>query len=228
MAVFAPIATIALGLVVSYLCGSIPVGLIIGRLTQGIDIREYGSGNVGATNVMRTLGLKPGLIVMAGDIAKGAVGCLVMVFLLDADIFGVQVASSISLSEGWLHDLALSFAVVSAVAGHMFSPFMGFKGGKGIATAFGSLCVVIPLSAFICLGVFIIVCLLTRYVSLGSICATLSLPLSCALVAPGHLVYLLFCIIVAILIVFAHRSNIKRLLTRTEHRFTIGERSTKR
>lgn len=226
MATFIPIIVIVIGFALCYLCGSIPVGLIVGRLTRGVDIREHGSGNVGTTNAIRILGLGPGIVVMCGDILKGVLGVLLMFWMLrlgDAWMATIgSSASGIALASGWVHDLAAALALVGVVLGHMFSPFMRFKGGKGIATAFGALCVVLPWSALICLIIFAGLIAITRYVSLGSICADISLPISCAAINPDHPVLIGFCVIVCLLILYAHRGNISRLAHGTERKFSVA------
>jgi len=218
------ILIILVGLVASYLCGSIPIGLIVGRKTRGIDIREHGSGNVGATNAIRTMGLGLGAMVLVGDVLKGALGCLIMAWLLNFDTSMLSGVPDNILTYPWVHDLALSLAFICVVGGHMFSPFMHFHGGKGIATAFGGLSVMLPLAALICLMIFALVSIITRYVSLGSICGTIALPISCFILDGSHFVFVIFCIMIALLIIFAHRENIKRLLAGTERRFSIGKK----
>ncbi len=216
------ILVVLVGLAISYFCGAIPIGLIVGNKARGIDIREHGSGNVGATNAVRTMGLGLGILVMVGDILKGACGCLIVAGLLNLDISLLNSGNESIFTYTWLHDLVLSLALLCVVGGHMFSPFMHFHGGKGIATAFGGLCVILPLVAIISLIVFAVVSMLTRYVSLGSIFGTTALPITCAILYGEHLVFIVFFALLALLIIYAHRENIKRLLAGTERRFSIG------
>ena len=235
-------------LIAAYLCGAIPVGLMVGRLTSGTDIREHGSGNTGTTNALRVLGWGPGLVVMAGDMLKGVLGCLLMflalgtagMMILDAappalinemgsfesltgDLERATVAYSVAIT-GPLHDIPAACSLLMAILGHMFSPFMRFKGGKGIATGFGSLLVVMPFVALVVLAVFAIAALLSRTVSVGSISAALSLPIATALLHGDSAFYCVFAAMVAVVILIAHRKNMVRLMQRQEPRFSVGKR----
>jgi glycerol-3-phosphate acyltransferase PlsY len=200
-------ALLALGFVI----GSIPTSIIVGRLYGGIDIRQHGSGNAGTTNVIRQLGWGPGLLVFAVDVAKGHLA-VTLASLLGLDPFG------------WGAESARAIAGASAVAGHIWTLFARFRGGKGVATALGALLALHPVAAGICMLLFVVVVSLTRLVSLGSMAAgaavaPLLLLLSWAGGRPLHLALLLFAIAVALLILFAHRSNIARLVRSAEPRF---------
>src|ERR1700712_4099302 len=153
-------------IIIAYLFGSIPTALIISRRFFGIDIREYGSGNMGATNTFRVLGSKYGTIVMVFDILKGmaAVG---LFYFLPYYLHNEVDRTNFMIGLG-----------LAAVLGHVFPIFAGFKGGKGVATLFGMILAVQPVVAVSCVGVFIIVLYLTRYVSLSSILGALMLPVS--------------------------------------------------
>jgi len=202
----------------AYLAGSIPFGLIIGRFC-GIDIREHGSKNIGATNVGRVLGRKCGGLCFALDVAKGAIPVLVA-----GGVTGVlgQPLKETTQAEMWLW-LAVAAA---AVVGHMASVFIGFKGGKGVATAFGALGVMWPLltlPALVALVVWYTALRLTRYVSVASMVAAVSLPIGTALAAVPpdmsnvgealiHASPLLIVTgVLAVLVVYRHRGNIARL-----------------
>ena len=207
----------------AYVVGSIPFGYIIGK-AKGIDIRERGSKNVGATNVGRVLGRRLGLICFILDVGKGAVPVVIAGLLNDLI---TQPITSIAPSQMWLW-LAVPTA---SVIGHMFSVFLGFRGGKGVATGFGGMLAMWPLLTFPALGVMVIwygVLRLTRYVSVASMTASLSLPLVYLIrVLPPDVMDvefsrtldrvwsasppLIITTFLALLIVFQHRSNIARL-----------------
>ncbi len=201
-------------IVLSYLVGSIPTSIIFSKLFKGIDIRNYGSGNAGGTNAWRVLGWKIGLPVMLIDIGKGVVATVLLA--------SIRV-DSISLSN----DTVQILAGVTAVFGHIWTVFAGFKGGKGVGTAAGMIIGLYPLAAAICLIIFGIVLAIGRIVSVSSMSAAISLPIVLTIMRhqfqqPVSSVMLGFAIFVAILIVFTHRSNIKRLLNGEENR--IGKK----
>lgn len=194
----------------SYLAGSIPTSIIMSKLTRGIDIRDYGSGNAGATNAIRVLGWKIGIIVIIVDVGKGILATL-LISKLRIDPVPIS------------YNLVQIIAGLSAVLGHIWTIFAGFKGGKGVGTAAGMLFSLYPLAGIICLLVFAIVLLGGRYVSVASMCAAISLPIVILLLnkffnysISNELFY--FAIFMAALIVFTHRSNIKRLIKGEENR----------
>jgi glycerol-3-phosphate acyltransferase PlsY len=201
------IAALACG----YILGSIPTSIIVGRLYGGVDIRRFGSGNPGTTNVIRQLGWGPGAAVFLVDSAKGYLAVL-LVGLLNLDPFA------------WGNDSARAVAGAGAVAGHIWTLFAGFRGGKGVATAFGALLALQAGAAFICALIFASTVLLTRIVSLASL-------VSAASMAPALLLLglmteegwngstIAFSIAAAAMIIYAHRSNIDRLASGTESRF---------
>jgi len=198
-------------MVISYFIGSIPTSIIAGKLVRGIDIREHGSGNAGATNTFRVLGWKAGLVVGVFDMIKG----------FSATVF----VSRISLYPApFDHSIVQIISGMSAVFGHIWTIFARFRGGKGVLTAAGMLLGITPAATLICMGIWGMVFSISRYVSLGSICAALSLPVVIFIEKylfdqTIHNSLLIFTIIVSLLIVFTHRSNIKRLLNGTENRF---------
>ena len=217
----------------AFAAGSIPFGLLMGRL-KGIDIREHGSKNIGATNVGRVLGRSWGLTCFALDFAKGAVPVVVAAAWLIPDwpagaramLTDAQPETLRALSSWW------PLTAVAAVLGHVLSPWVGFRGGKGVATSFGALCAMWPLLTLPVLaafGVWLVAVAATRYVSLGSILAAAVLPP--ALVA--HLAMnatlapfaplLIGTFALSVLVVWKHRANISRLLAGTESR--IGSRA---
>ena len=183
----------------SYLLGATPTSYIAGKVGRGIDLREHGSKNLGATNVYRILGWKYAIPVALIDIAKGA----------------VPVLLAPQNPYLWL-PLAAGGA---AVLGHMFSPYVSFKGGKGVATAAGMFLALAPLAVLIAIAVWVVCLWLTGYVSLSSIIAVLSVPLTVALLQPGQSYVFWASVVLVALIIFAHRRNISRLLAGTENRF---------
>lgn len=185
-------------LIISYLVGSIPTAYLIGRLWAGVDIRQLGSGNVGATNVIRTIGTYPGIIVLIIDIFKG-VGPVLLAHLL----FKQQI---IELAAGFI-----------AIAGHTWTVFLRFKGGKGVATSLGVFIALAPWPVVIIVAVFILIVALTRYVALGSIIGAAILPFL-IWVIEGNPLLTLVATIVACLILIRHLANIKRIIAGTEHK----------
>ena len=199
--------------VIGYLIGSVPFGFIIGKL-KGIDIRTVGSGNIGATNVTRAVSPLAGKICFALDFCKGLLPVLALKML---------VAKGVIAASAWgIGELFMIFAVV---LGHMFTCFLGFKGGKGIATAVGGVAAIAPLPAAAAFITWLVIFKVSGYVSLGSILAAVSLPiwavvLSALKVArfPGWAVVVFFALLAAVA-VWTHRSNIKRLREGTENSF---------
>jgi glycerol-3-phosphate acyltransferase PlsY len=194
-----PALNAVLAILAAYLLGATPTSYIAGKLGRGIDLREHGSKNLGATNVYRILGWKYAIPVALFDIAKGAVPVL----LARASVYA------------WL-PVAVGGA---AVLGHMFSPYVSFKGGKGVATAAGMFLALAPLAVVIAIPVWAICLWLTGYVSLSSIIAVLSVPLTVALLQPGEPYVFWTGVALVALIIFAHRRNVSRLIAGTENRF---------
>jgi glycerol-3-phosphate acyltransferase PlsY len=199
--------TAALWLLGSYLVGAIPTGYLAGRLFRGIDLREHGSKNLGATNVYRTLGWRYAVPVGLFDIAKGAVPVLVL---------------APQASEAQLFALACGIA---AILGHVFSVFVRFRGGKGVATAAGVMLGLTPLALGVALLGWLLVVALSGYVSLASIAAAAMFPVAVYLLErPDRPEVLWLDALVAAAIIWLHRANIRRLLNGTESRF--GRRAT--
>lgn len=188
----------AILLVTAYLLGSIPTGLLLGKL-YGVDVRNEGSGNIGATNLYRTVGRKVGVITLIGDCLKGLVPVLV-----------VKFSSLPPEYAAWVG--------LAAFCGHVFSVFLGFKGGKGVATALGVFLALAPLAVGIALVVFIALMLVWRYVSLGSIAAAAIMPLAVALLGGSKLLFVVT-LVIAVVVIAKHHENIRRLLAGTERRF---------
>lgn len=193
----------------SYLLGAIPFGYLTGRLLKGIDIRRYGSGNSGATNVYRTVGKIPGIVVLLLDIGKG----LLAVRLANCLVWDNPIVD---------RELILIIAGLCAVIGHNWPIYLKFKGGKGVATSVGVFIGLAPLPMLICLGLFVVIVAIWRYISLGSIVIACCLPL--LLYCYNYGTYLLiFSILVGVFIILRHTSNIKRLISGTENKF--GQKS---
>ena len=199
----------------AYLIGAVPTALWVGKAYFGIDIREHGSGNSGATNTFRVLGKKPGSVVMAVDIFKGWTATSLVGFLIIFNAIPADYIVPCQLLYGFL-----------AVIGHVYPVYAGFKGGKGVATLLGMVLAIYPGVAFICLGIFLIVLLISKYVSLSSMVAAVSFPLLMLLpwFRPEHSEGLLlgFGAFVALLVIYTHRKNISRIRQGTESRVRIS------
>ena len=209
-------------IILSYLVGSIPTSIIISKLFHGIDIREHGSGNAGGTNVMRVLGWKKGLLVILLDALKGALAVVVVARLH----YGGLPFQNVSPFDDFT--LVQIIAGIAAVIGHIWTIFAGFRGGKGIATAFGMLIMIITVDMLVALGIFIIVVTLSRYVSLGSILAALSIPFTLIFrenIFHDHIqrygTLLQFVAAVSLLVVFTHRKHVMRLINGTESKLSF-------
>lgn len=190
--------------IASYLLGSISFAVIIARL-HGINILKEGSGNAGATNIKRTLGTFWSDTVFLLDFGKGMLCVFIPYFIITSPIYRPETASIVCL--------------VGALIGHSFSIFLKFKGGKGVATAMGGLCILIPLPFWIGLSTWIFVFIIFRYVSIASIAFGISLPIACHFFNyPPTLLYLAY--IVMFIIITLHNKNIKRLIQGTESKFT--------
>jgi glycerol-3-phosphate acyltransferase PlsY len=194
---------------IAYLLGSVPTGYLLVRLFCHEDIRSVGSGNIGATNVMRSGGKGLGAATFLLDMLKGAVPVLI------AGWMAPQFATAVPPQD------FEALAAVVAVLGHMFPVWLGFKGGKGVATGFGVFLVTAPLAALSAFGLFIVILLISRYVSLASILAAASFPAFAWFLVRGDKPagFVAAQIIVAVLIILKHHANIRRLVSGTEHRF---------
>ena len=213
-----PISIIA---ILSYLLGSIPTSIIVARKARGIDIRHYGSGNAGGTNVIRVLGWKAGVFVILLDMAKGMVATMLVARLMQGPI---PFSNATPFDDFTVVQI---IAGCSAILGHIWTVFAGFKGGKGIATAGGMLIGIAPVEVAVSFGVFAVVFLLTHYVSLGSLSAAVAFPLTMffrenvfMVDVRGYGTLIFFAIGISLLIIFTHRSNITRLVQGTENRIS--------
>jgi glycerol-3-phosphate acyltransferase PlsY len=205
---------LVLVLIFSYLIGSIPTAIIAGKLLKKIDIRDYGSGNAGATNVLRILGWKAGLVVLLLDMFKGYIAVVWIVNIIP-DIQNFETRAIYQIMAG-----------TAAICGHIWTIFAGFKGGKGVGTAAGVFFGLQPIPVFICLLVFTGIVSRTKYVSLGSMVAAILLPIILLveyffLYKPIPIAHMAIAILLAILIIIMHRENIYRLVEGTENEISL-------
>lgn len=200
-------------MVFAYLMGSIPTAVWVGKWFFGIDVREHGSGNAGATNTIRVLGVKAGIPVMIVDVLKGYVAVM-MVPVFVRLTGGENVSPYLEIA-----------AAACAVIGHTLPLFAGFRGGKGVATLLGVGIGMFPWAALVTFGIFVIVLSLSSYVSLSSITAGLSFPLLVAfLFPPDHWVYYILAVAVTVFLPYTHRKNITRLINGTESKFSFRKK----
>lgn len=199
---------------IAYLLGSIPTAVWLGRMKYGVDVREHGSKNAGATNTFRVLGKKPGIVVLCIDICKGLLAVMLPFIFLQLD---------------WNDDTLIQLKIVSALAvviGHVFPLYVGFKGGKGVATSLGVIIGVHPPAAAICLGVFLIVFIVFNYVSLGAICASILFPILIYFVFQTTSIALItFSCALSLAVILAHRKNIGRLWRGEENKMSLFKRN---
>lgn len=195
---------------VAYLFGSIPTAVWVGKAKYGIDVREHGSKNAGATNTFRVLGKKPGMVVLAIDIIKGF-SAVILPFLLGVGEWGDEHLVHVQL-----------LCALLAVLGHVLPVFAGFKGGKGVATSLGVIIGVQPPAAGLCLLLFLIVFILSNFVSLGAISAAIAFPLIVVFVFQGTDPWLIsFCIVLSLAVIYVHRKNIGRLVRGEENKMNL-------
>lgn len=202
------IVKIIIVIVLGYLIGSINFSILLGA-SKGVDIRKTGSGNAGATNTLRTFGKLAGLAVLAGDVLKGILACVIGEMIIGSQSTGLLLAG------------------LGTVAGHNWPVFFGFKGGKGVAASIGVLFMMDYRIALIVLGIFIIVVLILRYVSLGSIIAAASFAVLSCIPVFGHTYWLFIAVsfVIPVIIILRHRMNIVRLIKGTESK--IGAKKDK-
>lgn len=204
-------------IVFAYFIGSIPTALIVSKKFFNIDIRDYGSGNMGATNTFRVLGSRYGALVMILDIFKGMAAVGLFIFLPEY------------FNNEWARTNLMVGLGLAAVLGHIFPIFAQFRGGKGVATLFGMILAVQPVIAGSCVGVFLLVLYLTRYVSLSSILAGIALPICVLWIWNDDVVlYRVFTILVAAMIILTHQKNIVKLLRGSESRVPIFKNRDRR
>ena len=197
-------------MILAYILGSVPNALWIGKVFKGLDIREHGSRNAGSTNAARVLGVKLGILTLILDVSKGLVPTLIAI-LLRVDFFQ-------NLTKILNFDYVL--VGICAILGHVFSMFMNFKGGKAVATTLGVFLILVPKAILFAAIVFFVVFAISRYVSLSSVLAAISLPIFIYFLYQ-QTIYVILGILIAILIVVKHRSNIERLKNGTESKFSL-------
>ena len=205
-----------IGLVIAYLLGSVPTAVWYGKSLFSIDIREHGSKNAGATNTFRTLGKKAGVTVLAIDLLKGFLAPLVALLFVRLGMIPAESLVHVQIVYG-----------VTAVFGHVFPVFAGFRGGKGVATLTGMMLCIHPAGAGLCVGIFIVLFLLFGYVSLGSMIGTAAFPilLVTRVFGPWDSWLLVFGIVMATAVILTHKKNIIRLIQGTEDKISIRNRA---
>ena len=201
----------AIVVIIAYLIGSINFSVILSKKMAGFDLRDKGSGNAGTTNVLRTVGKKAAIITLICDILKGVVAILIAIL-------------ANKLVEGSNGALLVQFAGVAVILGHTFPIFFGFKGGKGVATSLGVLIMSNWQIGLICLVFALILIALTQMVSVGSIAAAILYPVLTLFIPQNYIIpgnYLIYSVVLAVIIVFNHRENVKRLLKGTENKISF-------
>lgn len=196
----------------AYLLGSIPTAVWVGKSWYGKDVREHGSKNAGATNTFRVLGKKPGIFVLSVDIIKGFIAVMLPVilsnwFVFQADLVHLKIV-----------------AAICVVLGHVFPLYANFNGGKGVATSLGVIIALNPIAAGVAMVVFLTVFIATNFVSLGSICAALTFPSMLFILGVESMALKVFSMILAAVVIFAHRQNIQRLLAGEENKMNLFKR----
>ncbi len=201
--------------VAAYLLGSIPFGYLLVKVFRGEDVRLSGSGNIGATNVARSGAKGLGIATLALDALKGSAAVALARFLAPSQEFhGIGPPSPLPL---------MATAALAAVLGHVFPVWLRFKGGKGVATALGVFMVLFPKAILVALAIFILVVVVTRYVSLGSILGAIAFPIAAYFLQPTDWVSLVLASTVSLIVIVKHRENIRRLLAGNENRFGSGK-----
>lgn len=192
-----------------YLLGSIPTGLILTKLVSKTDPRKTGSKNIGATNIFRTAGKTLGILTLAGDVIKGAIP------------IGVAIKVGVDHEWGLSSDAWIAIAGLAPFLGHIFSIFLGFKGGKGVATALGVYLMISPLAVLLEIFIFSAIVWKWKFISLGSITCAIIMPFLIAFFRSDSQSYFVLSVIIAALIIFRHQSNILRLLSGTENKLKL-------
>jgi len=206
---------VTISFIAAYLLGSVPNAVWVGKKFHGIDVREHGSKNAGATNVIRVLGWKTGIPVLLADLAKGWLAAMMPVFL-----------NAAAPDTALLKNLQIIAGII-AITGHIFPVFAGFRGGKGVATMFGVLLALQPLLTLCSVGVFLSVLLFTGIVSVSSMIAGISFPVFLfSIFSTPSVLFRIFTVIVAVALLFTHRKNIERLLKGEEKKLFTFRKKT--
>lgn len=203
-------APLIIALILAYILGSIPTAVWFGKAVFSLDVRDHGSGNPGATNTFRVLGKRAGVIVMLGDIMKGLLAASIAVLLMKFNFIDAQNLVTVKLMLGMI-----------AVIGHIFSIFLGFKGGKGVATLLGMMISIHYEVALICVAVFLLTLLISKYVSLASLISALAFPIFLLFIPrfqTSEPLLIIFGFFLFIVIVWTHNKNIKRLIDGEENK----------
>jgi glycerol-3-phosphate acyltransferase PlsY len=195
-----------------YLLGSVPTGLLLTKLFSKVDPRKIGSKNIGATNIFRTVGRSLGILTLIGDVLKGVIPTVMAMYWVPADQWGLS------------RDVWIALAGLSPLLGHVFSIFLGFKGGKGVATALGFYLPISTVPVLIELLIFAGIVWKWRYISLGSIICAITIPILIAFFRDDSQAYFIVSVMIAALILYRHQSNISRLLQGTENKWKIDGR----
>ena len=207
-----PVALLLIA-VESFLLGSIPCGVIVGRVFFGRDPRAGGSGSIGMTNMARLFGAKAAAATFAGDVLKGALAVALARVLL--------ACVPVAIDAQWQIDLLLSLSITVSIAGHVFCPWLGFRGGKGISTGLGSIAVGYPPVVALMLGSFLVVAFLSRRVSAGSVVAACMFPVASLIFQWGNVPLFILACCVAVFVTWAHRANLVRMVHGEEPKFTL-------
>lgn len=211
--------------IISYLLGSINTSIIIGKV-KGIDIREHGSGNAGLTNTLRTLGKGAAGMVLLGDVLKAVIAILIA--KISGPLFQIiPDGESIIMTIGYsTMELAIEIAGIAVVLGHIFPIYYKFKGGKGVLTSATVIFMVNPIIGLICLGIFAIIVAVTRYVSLGSVIGAFAFPFLVVCFSDFVTIgWMVFSFILAILVIWGHRGNLKRIWEGNERKLSFKRKS---
>lgn len=215
----------AVACVLAYLLCGVPTAYVLGRALGGVDVRTVGSGNVGSTNIARSVGAKAGALTLLCDVFKAVVAMFLSYLLIG------WIGTGEGFSEvvpGARYDWTMALAYLSCILGHVFTPYLKFKGGKGIAVGFGGALVLMPWAGLSLLVPFLLFAVTTRYVSLGSVAAAVSLPFLAAWLYHPSTAFLVIITLVAALVVWAHRGNIAKLAHGQESKFSFKSKGKDR
>lgn len=203
-------------MLLAYLIGAIPFAIVIGLGIFKVDVRKHGSGNTGATNCVRVLGWKVGIPVFLLDTFKGTIAVLM----------GAWAFRALGYTNADLcYQVTLTLIMIAAICGHVYSPFLHFKGGKGVAATLGTSLALVPWAALCALGCFLVIAVICKYVSVASMIAGVLLAVFSALLYPQYVPYILGCAFIALFVIFNHRSNISRLRNGVEPKFKAAHRN---